>query len=241
MPRLRREVEEKIVELIDQGYKDSKISRKLGVHRTTVANRREAYFKRKQEEKPEKELEKNIQHEQPLDPQKYTQAQTDGLILSKSAMSRLNQLHELLDANSIDEMLEIVYADQVVAEQYRLEYTELMKENCPEAEAPKTFAGIIAEEQGYAADLKHDLDIYMKGYRDDRELKEELEAEAERQFDEGYQKGKNDYALLVPCTSCGQPITLKPGTETHRHIVEFCRELKIIHTDCAPRYRRIYV
>lgn len=50
MPRLRMEVEDKIVELIDQEYKNSEISRKLGIHRTTIANRRKARFNQKQEQ-----------------------------------------------------------------------------------------------------------------------------------------------------------------------------------------------
>lgn len=229
MPKFTEEMEDKIVVLIEQGLKNAQISRELGVYRGAVATRRKEHEKR------------NRVQEQPLDPQKYTPVHIDGEALSDGAMRRLYQIHELLGANNMDEMVEAIYADQLAADKYRGEYVEFMKENCPEAEAPKTFAEIIAEEKGYARDLKYDLDIYMEGYREDRELKDELKAEAERKYDEGYQKGKNDYALLIPCTRCGKPCTIAPGTESHWLIVDFCREQGIAHDDCIPRFKRIFV
>ncbi|GAH42744.1 unnamed protein product, partial [marine sediment metagenome] len=64
MPKLRKDVEDKILELIDQGYTNIEVSEQTGVHRKTVANRRKAPLKRKQdEEKPEIEKE-NISDEE---------------------------------------------------------------------------------------------------------------------------------------------------------------------------------
>lgn len=237
MPKFTEEMEGKIITLIEQGYKNAEISRELDIYRGAVAKRRKAYEKRRQnQEKPEPEQDENIQQEQTFDPQKYARAHTRGVALSDSAMSRLNQLYRLLGSNSMEEMIEAVYADYMVAEKYWLKHME----EIPGAAVSKTFAWIIAEEEGYAADLKHDLGIYMEGYREDRKLKEELKAQAERQFDEGYQKGKNDYALLVPCVRCGEPCTIEPGTESHWLIVEVLREHKIAHTDCLPNYERIF-
>lgn len=234
MPKMAKEVEDKIVELIDQGYKDAEISRKIDVHRTTIANRRKAHEKRKRvQEQVETEKETPIQQEQPLVPKKYTQAYTDGVALSDGAMHRLYQIHALLGANSLEEMLETVYSDYVVVDNLWPEYEEFPS-------ASKTFAFIIAEEKGYAADLKHDLDIYMDGYPEDQKTIAELKEAEQERFDEGYLNGKKDHALLVPCTGCGQPIALTPGTETHRLIVEFLRKHEIIHDVCAPRYQRIY-
>ena len=239
MPKLAKDVEDKIIELIEQGYKDAEISRKTGKHRTTIADRRKEWEKRKQEEeKTETEPEITIQHEQPLEPQKYTQAHTDELTLSDSAKSRLKQLHTLLGSNSMEAMIESVYVDQLAADKYRSEYVEFMREGSG-FEAPKTFAGIIAEEASYAADLKHDLETYMNSYQENRKLKEELKAEAERQFKAGYLKGKNDYALLVPCVRCGMSITLTPGNESHGRIIDFLREHRIVHEDCIQRFKRI--
>ena len=62
MPKLTKEIEDKIFELIEQGGKNAEISRKLGIHRTTVANQRKEYENRKrEEEEPEtmQEVEKN--------------------------------------------------------------------------------------------------------------------------------------------------------------------------------------
>lgn len=236
MPKFSKEMEEKILELIEQDYKNAEISRELGVYRGAVAKRRKEHEKQKLEQnKPEPGQYEIIQQEKqespPLDPKSYTR--NDGVALSDSAMSRLYQLHTLLGSNSIEAMIETVYSDYVVVDKLWLEYKEY-------SGASKTFAFIIAEEKGYAADLKHDLDIYMEEFPEDQRRIEELKAKAEKQYDEGYRNGKNDQALLVPCTSCGQPITIESGTEVHRHIVEFCRELGIIHNDCIPRYKRIF-
>lgn len=228
MPKLRKEVEDKIIDLIEQGYSNVEISEKMSIHRKTVASRRKAWKKRKQEqEKLETEKEKPIHQEQ--------ETPTDVGSLSEIAMIRLKQIHALLGVNSMDDMVEAVYADQLAADKYRVEYIDSMKEDFPEIEAPKTFASIIAEQDGCARDFKHDLDIYKEGFREDQRLIEELKAEAERQYEEGYEKGKTDHALLVPCSSCGNSITIGSGTEVHRLIVEFLREHRIIHNDCAPK------
>jgi len=237
MPKYTQEMEEKIIARIEQGDRNADISRELGVYRGAVAKRRKEYLKRKHdEEKPEPEQYETIQQEQqestPLDQQIYTHIGEGDL--SDSAMHQLYQIHALLGANSLEEMLETVYSDYVVADKLWLEYKDYPN-------VSKTFAWVIAIEQGYSADLKHDLDIYMEGYREDRELKEELKNEAERQYDEGYQKGKNDHAILIPCTRCGEPCTIGPGTEIHRLIGEFSREQGIAHDDCGLRYKRIFV
>ena len=240
MPKLAKDVEDKIIELIDQGYKDAEISRKTGKHRTTIADRRKEWEKRKQAQgKTETEPEITIQHEQPLEPQKYTQAYTDELVLSERAKSRLKQLHTLLGSNSMEAMIESVYVDQLAAEKYRSEYVEFMREGSG-FEAPVTFAGIIAQEQGYSADLKDELELFRDGYSEYRKTIAELKAEAERQYDEGYENGKKYHALLVPCVSCGMPITLTPGNEIHGLILDFLREHRIAHDDCIPRFKRIF-
>ena len=241
MPKFSREMEDKIIALFEQGKRNSVISRELKIDRGTLPSRRKVWEKRKQEEeKTETEPEITIQHEQPLEPQKYTQAYTDELVLSESAKSRLKQLHTLLGSNSMEAMIESIYVDQLAAEKYRLEYVESMKEFFPGAEAPVTFAKIIAGEQGYSADLKDEVELFRDGYSEYRKTIAELKAEAERQYDEGYENGKKYHALLVPCVSCGMPITLTPGNEIHGLILDFLREHRIAHDDCIPRFKRIF-
>jgi len=63
MPKLRKDVEDKILALIEEGFTNIEVSEQTGVHRKTVANRRKAWENRKQdEEKPEEEI---IRPEQP--------------------------------------------------------------------------------------------------------------------------------------------------------------------------------
>jgi len=231
MPKYSREMEEKIIALFEQGKRNSVISRELGIYRGALPSRRKEWEKQKQkQEKPETEKEAIIHQEQPLDPQKYTPAHIEGGAISENAIIKLNQLHALFGTNSMEEMLDTVYSDYLVVDKYWVEYKEY-------SFASKTFAFIIAEERGHAADLKHELDIYMNIRQEYLELKDELKAKAERQFDEGYQEGKNDYAILVPCVRCGDPCILKPGTESHSLIVDVLREHKIVHNDCTPKYK----
>ena len=93
MPRLRKEIEDKIKELIDQEYSNIEITEKTGIHRKTIAKRRKEYLKRDQEEeKPEPEPEKTIQQEKndshPLDPQIYTLIRYQGTNSRKEAIKQ---------------------------------------------------------------------------------------------------------------------------------------------------------
>ena len=47
MPKYSEEMEEKIITLIEQGYKNAEISRELDIYRGAVAKRRKAYEKRR--------------------------------------------------------------------------------------------------------------------------------------------------------------------------------------------------
>ena len=219
MPKFSEEMEEKIIALFEKGKKNSIISRELGINRGALPKRRKEWEKRKQDHKqPEKE--ETIQQGQ--------------VILPDSAMSRLNQLHTLLGANSMEEMLETVYEDQVSADKYRHKYTE----EFPDVDTPpQTFADIIAEKEGYASDLNYDLEIHEKGWIEDKRLIEKLKSEADRQYDVGYNDGKNDHTLLFPCARCGEVSSITSGTEIHRLIVEFLKENGVVHNECLPRAR----
>ncbi len=235
MPRLRGEVEEKIIELIDQGYKDSAISRKLNVHRTTVAKRREAYFKRKQKEEkpeakqdltqkpdaqnPELEPEKNIQREHtdshPLDPEIYTLIRYQGTHSREEAISQAIETQQVLNPYILNHGLK----------------------------SPKELVEFFEEEirldRALAKDLLVDNNISQRLIVDHKKTIAELEKLLEERYEEGYQKGEDDHAILVPCKSCSEPITILPGTNAYRLIVGFFKD-NIIHTDCKPMYRRIY-
>ena len=219
MPRLSREVENKIIDLIEKGYKDAVISRELGVHRTTIADRRKAWEKRKQEkEKVEPEKEETIQQEEkdshPLDPQIYTLIRYQGTHSREEALSQAIETQHSFNPYILNHGLKTP------------------------KELIKFFENEIQLERMKVNDLEVDSNISRSLFV--TRARTELKSEAENQYDEGYQMGMDEHALLVPCTSCGEPITILPGTETHQIIVEFLREHEIIHNDCKPRYQRIY-
>lgn len=93
MPKFSEEMEEKIIELIEQGDKNAEISRKLGIDRGAVSKRRKTHLNRKfDQQKPEMEPEKTIQQEQKeshtLDPQIYTLIRYQGTHSQEEALSQ---------------------------------------------------------------------------------------------------------------------------------------------------------
>ncbi len=221
MPKMAKDVEDKIIELIDQEFKDSEISRKLSVHRTTVAKRREAYLKQKPDTKnPELEPEKNIQQEHvdshPLDSQIYKLMRMQGIKTREIAISQAIETQNAFNPFVLNHGM-----------------------SSPK-ELVKFFEDELRGARANVEDMNVDMNIWRALHSDRTEEIIALKAEAESQYDVGYDEGEKDYALIVYCTSCGQPITLTPGNETHRRIVKFCRDIGIIHSDCTPKYRRVY-
>ena len=232
MPKYSQEMELEIKARIERGDKNADISRELGVYRGAVSKRRKEYLKRKQEEekpetedlkqkpdheKTEKEPEITIQQEQndshPLDPQIYTLIRYQGTHSQEEALSQAIETQHSFNPYILNHGF-----------------------NTP-AELVKFFEDELKLERALAKDLILDVKISQSLIVDYKKTIAELEELAE----ERYEEGKNDHALLIPCSVCGESITLEPGDEVHRLIVEFLRERKIIHSDCGLRYKRIYV
>lgn len=222
MPKYSEEMEEKIITLIEQGYKNAEISRELDIYRGAVAKRRKAYEKRRQnQEKPEPEPEQTVQQEQtdphPLDPQIYTLIRYQGTHSREEALSQAIETQHNFNPYILNHGFETP------------------------KELIKFFEDKIQLEFDNVKDLKIDSDISQSLIADYKETITQLKAEEDAQYEEGYEKGKNDHAILVPCISCGESITILPGTEAHTLIVRLLREnYGIIHTDCKPSYQRVY-
>lgn len=226
MPKYSNEMEEKIIALFEQGKKNSVISRELSIDRGGLPRRRKAWEKRKSEpekpesEKPEPETEKTIQTEQsdshPLDPEIYTLVRYQGTNSREEAIKQAVETQKSLNPYILNHGLETP------------------------AELVKFFEDKSRIDFDKINDLKIDNNITQALIADYKETITQLKNEEDEQYDEGYDEGKKDYALIVYCTSCSQSITLMPGDETHRRIIEFCRDIEIIHSDCVPKYRRIF-
>lgn len=223
MPRLRREVEEKIVELIDQGYKDSKISRKLGVHRTTVANRREAYFKRKQkQEKPETEPEKTFEQEQndshPLDPQIYTLIRHQGTNTKEEAIQQAIETQQSLNPYILNHGLETP--------------AELVKFFEDEIQLERTLV------KGLMLDLKTDSDISQRLIAQYQETIAELKELLGKRFEDGIEQGRENHGIYVKCVICDRPYQVVPLDKAHSFITQVLHEEGWGHTSCVERAPR---
>ena len=159
-----------------------------------------------------------------------------GAGLSDGITRRLYDLQGILSASSISDAVERAYRDEVSAVKFKLAHWEKYAAEDEEF----SIEGMVKHLTEHIRDLEFDDKIATNIWEKNKAEIVELKESAEERYEEGYQKGQNDYGLLVPCTICGNPITLTSGTEIHRHIVEFCREQGIIHNDCIPRYKRIF-
>lgn len=227
MPKLSKEMEEKIVELIDQKYKDADISRKLGVHRTTVANRRKEYLKQKPvPKKPEPEQEETVQQEQtdshPLDPQIYTLIRYQGTHSREEALSQAIETQHSFNPYILNHGLKTP--------------TELMK----------FFEDKIQLELTNVNDLKLDSKIsrslFVTHQEVIAELKEtiaELKESAEEKFEEGVEQGRHDNAIYVQCARCGEPYQVEPQSEAHGMVTQALLEHGWGHASCAKNYEYV--
>ncbi len=218
MPKLTKDIEDKIAELIDQELKDSEISRKLGVHRTTVANRREAHLKRKANQtKPEKGPETNIQHEHtdfhPLDPKIYTLMRHQGTNSRELAISQAIETQHSFNPYVLNHGLK--------TPKELIQYFE----NKSHLDSTKV------------KDLTTDLDIEIRISRglvlnlieENKGLKEL----AEERYEEGLEKGRKDHAIYVRCVHCREIIQVTPLSKMHNVITQFLHDNGWGHKACV--------
>ena len=222
MPKLSKEMEEKIVELIEQKYKDADISRKLGVHRTTVANRRKEYLKQKPvPKKPEPEPKKTVQQEQqeshPLDPQIYT------LIRYQGTNSREEALSQAIDTQHSFNPYILNHGLKTPKELIKFFEEELKLER--------------ALAKDLMSDLKTDSDISRGLIADYKETIAELKELAEKNYEEGIEQGRHDNAIYVQCARCGEPYQVEPQSEPHGVATRALLEAGWGHSTCARKER----
>ena len=220
MPKYSREMEEKIIELIGQGYKNSQISRELGIYRGAVSKRRKAHEKQKQnQEKPEPEQEETVQQEQtdshPLDPQIYTLIRYQGTNSREEALSQaIDTQHSFnpyilnLGLNSPKELIKFF------EEELKLER---------------------ALAKDLMSDLKTDSDISRGLIADYKKTIAELKELAEKNYEEGIEQGRHDNAIYVQCAHCGEPYQVEPQSEPHGVITQALVELGWGHASCVRK------
>jgi len=221
MPKYSKEMEEKIIACFEQEKRNSVIARELNIYRGALPSRRKKWLEGKQEQEktetePEKIVQQNHPDSHPLDPQIYTLIRYQGTHSQEEALSQAIETQHSFNP-------------------YLLHHG--MK-------TPKEFVKFVEEkiqlERTNVEDLKIASTIREALIVDYKKTIAELEELLDERFEEGYQKGKNDHALLIPCTRCGKLITIVPGNESHRLIIDVLRECGIHHTDCIPKYNRVY-
>ena len=218
MPRLRVEIEEEIVELINQGYKDADISRKLGVHRTTVANRRKENLKQKPDpKKPETEPGKTVQPEQtdshPLDPQIYTLIRYQGTHSREEALFQAIETQHSFNPYILNHGLKTP------------------------AELVKFFEEEIQLDRRLSKDLMLDINISQRMIVDYKKTIAELKELAEERYEEGLEQGRQNNAIYVQCARCGEPYQVEPQSEPHGVATRALLEARWGHSTCARKER----
>ena len=216
MPKLTKDIEDQIIELIEQNLNDSEISREIGVHRTTVAKRREAYLKRKANQtKPEKGPETNIQHEHtdshPLDSQIYTLIRYQGTHSREEALSQAIETQNSFNPYILNHGLK----------------------------SPKELIKFFEDESQHERKLGKDLILDKKISQSlivtYQETITELKQLADKQYDEGYDQGEIDHAIYVKCVYCGEPYQVTPQSEVHGVVTQTLLEHGWGHDSCVNR------
>ena len=225
MPKFSRETEDKIIALFEQGKRNSVISRELKIDRGALPSRRKEWEKRKREQEAPELKNPETVHEEPIQREASDSHQRDTLIYTlmrhqgqKSREAAISQAIETQNAFN-----PFVLNHGMTSPKELIQYFE--EEIRLERELGKDL--IIDNKISQSLNVNHKKTIA------------ELENLLKERFEEGYQKGKDDHAILVPCKSCRELVTILPGTKGHQVIVDYLRG-GITCSDCIPRYQRIY-
>jgi predicted transcriptional regulator len=70
---------------------------------------------------------------------------------------------------------------------------------------------------------------FLNGLVEKREKEKEI---YDNGFKNGYEKGKKDWQIWYPCNVCGQPIFIKPRSESHKDLARYMKSEGWGHTSC---------
>jgi len=73
-------------------------------------------------------------------------------------------------------------------------------------------------------------DGYNKGYEEGYETGEE--DGSNKGYEEGYETGEEEYKIWYNCCVCGDPIIIKPNSESHKRVIELMEEKRRGHAKC---------
>jgi len=150
--------------------------------------------------------------------------------LSKDIKKIHFALQGILGTDSIIKALETAYRDEVSAAKYKT----TLWETYSNGEDEFSFGALVEKILENFKELEEEYTLCRGFLKSLMETKAKLEDLVEKKYDEGYQKGVDDHAILVPCTSCNEPITILPGTKVHQILVDYHRD-SIICSDCIHR------
>ena len=69
------------------------------------------------------------------------------------------------------------------------------------------------------------LEIYIK---DNREY-------GKRKYDEGWDDGKEEFEITIPCFKCDGPMLLRPGSKMHKSAIDLLQDRGWHHGECPKK------
>jgi len=211
MPKIRKETIDKIRQLGTEGYTNTEIGERLSVSRGTARKYR---------------VDAGPSLVQ-VDSGKVS------LSLGDDVTKLLYDLMGVMGAPSIIGAVKQAYLDTVALTKLKVTHWPVYSE---EGEA-FTAEEMIERLVGFITYLE-------KAAIEDRTAIREAEAESERlkelaevKYDDGYEKGKLDFAIHVKCVHCNGAILIEPRGVGHRTIVNLALEGGVAHTHCINRAR----
>ena len=52
-------------------------------------------------------------------------------------------------------------------------------------------------------------------------------------FDDAYNRAREEFEITYPCSVCGKPMTMKPGSESHKEMMDYMKEQGWRHKNCG--------
>lgn len=211
MGKLSKTEIDRIQALLGEGYNKTEVATKLGINRKTVAT-----------------------YAVDAGP---SLVQVDSgkvsLSLGDDVTKILYDLMGVMGAPSILGAVKQAYLDTVALTKLKVTHWPVYSE---EGEA-FTVEEMIERLVGFITYLEKAAIEDRKSIREAEAESERLKELAEVKYDDGYEKGKLDFAIHVKCVHCNGAILIEPRGVGHRTIVNLALEGGVAHTHCINRAR----
>jgi hypothetical protein len=208
--KLGKEGIDQIRALLGAGYSKTEVSKKMGIDRKTVS---------KYGNDPGPSL---VQ----VDSGKVS------LSLGDDITKLLYDMQGVMGASSIIGAVKQAYQNAVSLARLRVTHWPVYSD-----EEEFTAEAMIERLVGFIAYLEKEAKEDRKSIREAEAEIERLKELAEVKYDDGYEKGKLDFAIHVKCVHCNGAILIEPRGVGHRTIVNLALEGGVAHTHCINRAR----